>query len=199
MNKLFIRCFDFIFSLFGLIILAPVFIVIAIFIKAGSKGKIFFSQRRVGKGNKDFSLFKFRTMYVDADRHGLITVGARDSRITSAGLVLRKYKLDELPQLINVFFGEMSLVGPRPEVRMYVNLYTSEQLKVLSVKPGITDYSSIEFSNENEMLSKSSTPEKLYISELMPAKILLSMKFISEPTLKNYFTIIFKTIGKIFS
>ena len=152
-----IRFFDFILSLVGLVVLAPIFIVLAIWIKIDSKGPVFYKQVRVGQNGIDFGLFKFRSMVVDADKKGLITVGGRDPRITRSGYFIRKYKLDELPQLINVLLGDMSLVGPRPEVRKYVELYTDEQQKVLSVKPGITDYASIEYMDENEILGKFSS------------------------------------------
>ncbi len=198
MNKFLIRIFDFVLVLPGLIILFPFFIIIALLLVIDSRGGIFFRQSRVGKDNRDFLLWKFRTMKTGAEKSGLITVGKRDARITRVGFFLRKYKLDELPQLINVLKGEMSLVGPRPEVRKYVELYSPEQMKVLSVKPGITDFASIEYSNENELLGKSANPDKTYIEEIMPAKIKLNMKFIEHPTVGNYFRIILKTIEKIF-
>ena len=175
-----IRFFDFILSLVGLVVLAPIFIVLAIWIKIDSKGPVFYKQVRVGQNSIDFGLFKFRSMVVDADKKGLITVGGRDPRITRSGYFIRKYKLDELPQLINVLVGDMSLVGPRPEVRKYVDLYTDEQQKVLSVKPGITDYASIEYMDENEILGKSNDPEKTYIEEIMPEKIKYNMKYIQN-------------------
>ena len=192
-----IRFFDFILSLVGLVVLAPIFIVLAIWIKIDSKGPVFYKQVRVGQNSIDFGLFKFRSMVVDADKKGLITVGGRDPRITRSGYFIRKYKLDELPQLINVLVGDMSLVGPRPEVRKYVNLYTDEQQKVLSVKPGITDYASIEYMDENEILGKSSDPEKTYIEEIMPEKIKYNMKYISNKSLFEYFKIILLTVLKI--
>lgn len=198
MTNFLTRFFDFIFSLTGLIILSPVLIVISIIIVLNSRGGIFFFQNRVGKDNKDFRLWKFRTMFSDSEKHGQITVGKNDSRITAPGKFLRKYKLDELPQLVNVLTGEMSLVGPRPEVRKYVDLYSPEQKKVLRVKPGITDYASIEFADENEILARSSHPLKTYVEEIMPAKIELNMKYISDPSLKNYFHIILLTLKKIF-
>ena len=162
-----------------------------------TKTGVFYSQSRVGKNNKNFKLFKFRSMVVDSDKKGLITVG-EDFRITTVGKFIRKYKIDELPQLFNVFRGDMSLVGPRPEVRKYVSLYTKEQSKVLNIKPGITDYASIFFSNENEILGKSENPEKTYIEKIMPAKIRLNMKYIKYKSLKEYFKIIFLTVLKIF-
>ncbi len=192
-----IRFFDFILSLVGLVVLAPIFIVLAIWIKIDSKGSVFYKQVRVGQNGIDFGLFKFRSMVVDADKKGLITVGGRDPRITRSGYFIRKYKLDELPQLINVLVGDMSLVGPRPEVRKYVDLYTYEQQKVLSVKPGITDYASIEYMDENEILGKSSDPEKTYIEEIMPEKIKYNMKYIQNKNVSEYFKIIFLTLLKI--
>jgi len=192
-----IRFFDFILSLVGLVVLAPIFIVLAIWIKIDSKGPVFYKQVRVGQNGIDFGLFKFRSMVVDADKKGLITVGGRDPRITRSGYFIRKYKLDELPQLINVLVGDMSLVGPRPEVRKYVDLYTDEQQKVLSVKPGITDYASIEYMDENEILGKSSDPEKTYIEEIMPEKIKYNMKYIQNKNVSEYFKIIFLTLLKI--
>lgn len=192
-----IRFFDFILSLVGLVVLALIFIVLAIWIKIDSKGPVFYKQVRVGQNGIDFGLFKFRSMVVDADKKGLITVGGRDPRITRSGYFIRKYKLDELPQLINVLLGDMSLVGPRPEVRKYVDLYTDEQQKVLSVKPGITDYASIEYMDENEILGKSNDPEKTYIEEIMPEKIKYNMKYINNKNLFEYFKIILLTVLKI--
>ena len=192
-----IRFFDFILSLVGLVVLAPIFIVLVIWIKIDSKGPVFYKQVRVGQNGIDFGLFKFRSMVVGADKKGLITVGGRDPRITRSGYFIRKYKLDELPQLINVLVGDMSLVGPRPEVRKYVDLYTDEQQKVLSVKPGITDYASIEYMDENEILGKSNDPEKTYIEEIMPEKIKYNMKYIQNKNLFEYFKIILLTVLKI--
>lgn len=192
-----IRFFDFVLSLVGLVILAPIFIVLAAWIKIDSVGPVFYKQIRVGQNGKDFGLFKFRSMVVDADKKGLITVGGRDPRITRSGYFIRKYKLDELPQLINVLVGDMSLVGPRPEVRKYVELYDDDQNKVLSVKPGITDYASIEYMDENEILGKSTDPEKTYIEEIMPEKIKYNMKYIKNRSLIEYFKIIFLTVLKI--
>ena len=192
-----IRFFDFILGLVGLVVLAPIFIMLAIWIKIDSKGPVFYKQVRVGQNGIDFGLFKFRSMVVDADKKGLITVGGRDPRITRSGYFIRKYKLDELPQLINVLVGDMSLVGPRPEVRKYVELYTDEQQKVLSVKPGITDYASIEYMDENEILGKSNDPEKTYIEEIMPEKIKYNMKYIQNKNVSEYFKIIFLTLLKI--
>ena len=194
---MFKRLVDIFFSLVGLIILLPFLIIISLLIVIDSPGGIFYKQVRVGKGSKDFYLFKFRSMKINADKSGLLTVGGRDSRITRIGYYIRKYKIDELPQLLNVFYGDMSLVGPRPEVRKYVDMYTDEQKKVLSVKPGITDYASIEYSNENEILGKAENPEAVYIQQIMPAKLILNLKYIVDQGIVTDFKIIFKTIVKI--
>ncbi len=191
------RLFDIFSSLLGLVILFPFLIAISVLIFVNSRGGVFYRQIRVGKNGKDFKLWKFRTMQPDSDKNGLLTVGGRDARITSLGYYLRKYKLDELPQLMNVFVGEMSIVGPRPEVRKYVDLYTSEQLQVLDVQPGITDYASIEYANENDLLAESSDPENKYIQQVMPAKLKLNMKYIAEKSLGTDLKIIFRTLGKI--
>lgn len=193
------RLMDIFFSLIGLILLFPLFLIIGLIIILDSKGGVFYKQTRVGKDGKDFKLFKFRSMAVGSDQKGLLTVGGNDSRITKPGYFIRKYKIDELPQLINVFIGDMSLVGPRPEVRKYVDLYNQEQQKVLSVKPGITDYASIAYINENEVLGKSSNPEKNYIEEVMPSKLKLNLKYIEEKSVITDIKIIFKTIAKIIS
>ncbi len=188
------RLFDIFFSFFGLLFLIPLFIVISLLIILDSKGGIFFLQIRVGKNNKDFKILKFRTMKTNSEKKGLLTVGAKDNRITKIGYFLRKYKLDELPQLINVLIGDMSIVGPRPEVRKYVNLYNEKQMKVLSVRSGITDYASIKYANENEILGKEKDPEKIYINEIMPEKLELNLKYIKEMSLITDIKIIIKTI-----
>jgi lipopolysaccharide/colanic/teichoic acid biosynthesis glycosyltransferase len=193
------RIFDLVFSFVWLIILSPVFILIAIIIKSGSKGPVFYKQVRVGLNNKDFNIYKFRTMYTGSDKKGLLTVGGNDNRITKAGLTLRKYKLDEIPQLINVFNGTMSFVGPRPEVRKYVNLYSNEQKKILTVKPGITDPASIAYSNENELLLHAADPEKEYIEHIMPEKLRLNLDYINNNNLFYDLKMIFQTIRKIIS
>jgi lipopolysaccharide/colanic/teichoic acid biosynthesis glycosyltransferase len=180
-----------------MILLLPLFLVAALLITLNSRGGVFYLQSRVGKNGKDFRLIKFRTMEADAEKQGGLTIGVRDRRITTMGYFLRKYKLDELPQLINVLKGDMCLVGPRPDLRQYVDLYTDDEKFVLSVKPGITDYASIEFIDENEILGRSSNPEKTYIDEVMPAKIALNRKFIENRSLKEYFRILLKTIAKI--
>lgn len=192
-----IRLFDILFSTIGLLLLSPLFLVIYIIIIIESKGGGFYSQTRVGKNGIPFAIYKFRSMRTDADKHGLITVGGRDPRITRIGYYIRKYKIDELPQLWNVLVGDMSLVGPRPEVQKYVDLYTEEQRKVLSVRPGITDYASIEYVDENILLAKSDDPDRTYIEVVMPAKIKLNMKYINNKSLKEYFKIIFLTLAKI--
>ena len=192
-----IRLLDIVLSLLGLLFLLPIFVILAVWIKFDSQGSIFFRQIRVGKDGRDFRIYKFRTMIVNAEKMGIITIGERDPRITNSGYFLRKYKLDELPQLINVLKGEMSFVGPRPEVRKYVEMYNQEQLKILTVKPGITDYASIEYINEDEILGKSLNPERTYIEEIMPQKIKYNMKYINNKTVIEYFKIIFLTIIKI--
>ena len=190
------RIFDIILSLFGLIILLPFMLIIAIFIKLDSKGPVFFKQLRVTKNGREFKIFKYRTMRVGSDKYSQITVG-KDDRITKIGSFLRKYKLDEIPQLINVFIGDMSLVGPRPEVPKYVAFYTDEQKEILKVRAGITDYASIEFSNENDLLASEEDPEKAYIKKVMPKKIELNKKYISEISMLTDIKIILLTIKKI--
>jgi lipopolysaccharide/colanic/teichoic acid biosynthesis glycosyltransferase len=192
------RFIDILICLPAVVILSPVFMVIAIWIKTDSTGPVLYLQERIGKSGKPFRIFKFRTMRTNADKQGLLTVGGRDPRVTGAGYHLRKYKLDELPQLFNVLIGHMSLVGPRPEVKKYVDLYSTDQRKVLSVKPGITDYASIEYSNENELLARSDDPESTYIKEVMPAKLRLNLKYIQEQSLVTDLRIIFQTLKKVF-
>ena len=162
-----------------------------------SRGGVFYKQLRVGKDNKDFFLFKFRSMRTGAEKKGLLTIGERDFRITRMGYFIRKYKIDELPQLCNVLLGDMSLVGPRPEVRKYVDLYNDIQKAVLSIKPGLTDYASIQYSNENELLAKSEKPEQTYIDEILPARLKLNIKYIEERGFTNDLKITFKTRTKI--
>lgn len=190
------RIFDITLSLFGLIILLPFMLIIAILIKIDSKGPVFFKQIRVTKNGKEFKIFKYRTMRVGSDKYSQITVG-KDDRITKIGSFLRKYKLDEIPQLINVFIGDMSLVGPRPEVPKYVALYTDEQKEILKVRAGITDYASIEFSDENDLLASEEEPEKAYIEKIMPKKIELNKKYLSEISILTDIKIILLTIKKI--
>lgn len=192
------RFFDIIFSFIGLILLSPLFVIVWLIIILTSRGGGFYKQIRVGKKGIDFSLYKFRSMRKDADKGSLITVGGRDPRITKIGYFIRKFKIDELPQLFNVLKGDMSLVGPRPEVRKYVDLYTDEQKQVLSVRPGITDYASIEYVDENEILGKAENPDEVYVTQIMPNKIKLNMKYIESQSVKEYFKIIFLTVFKIF-
>lgn len=192
-----IRFCDILFSFLGLLFLSPLFLVVALWIVIDNPGPVFYRQQRVGKDGKDFGLLKFRSMRVGADKMSLITIGDRDPRVTRAGYYIRKFKLDELPQLWNVLIGNMSLVGPRPEVRKYVDLYTPEQRKVLSVRPGITDYASIEYIDENRLLAQSDNPDKTYIEEIMPAKISLNMRYIRHQTFGEYLKIILLTLAKI--
>jgi len=193
------RLFDIISSSAGLIFLSPVFLFVAIWIKLDSKGPVFYRQVRVGKNGRDFRIYKFRSMRRGADKKGLITVGGRDPRVTRSGYYIRKYKLDELPQLINVFTGEMSVVGPRPEVRKYVDLYTEEQLKVLSVKPGITDIASIKYRNENELLDKADNPDKMYTEVIMPDKLKYNLEYIEKASFLYDIKLIFRTFKAVFT
>lgn len=191
------RTFDILFSSIGLIVLSPVFAIVGLLIILDSKGGVFYRQIRVGKNVEDFPLYKFRTMYVHEKDQQLLTIGDHDVRVTKIGYWLRKYKLDELPQLLNVLKGHMSFVGPRPEVRKYVNLYNDDQLMVLSVKPGITDWASIQFSNESELLSKAEDPESFYIKELICLKIKQNMEYINKHNLWIDLKIIFLTLRKV--
>ena len=181
----------------GLLALSPVFVAIALLIRLDSPGPVFFRQERVGRHGRPFLIYKFRSMRADAPRlGGQLTVG-RDPRITQVGAVLRQTKLDELPQLINVLRGEMSLVGPRPEVPKYVALYTPEERQVLSVRPGITDFASIEYRSESELLAKAPDPEKVYVQEIMPHKLRLNLEYLRQQSLALDLAIIFKTIGRV--
>lgn len=181
----------------GLVILSPLFIVLYLLIRIESKGGGFYSQERIGKNGKPFKLYKFRSMRIGSDKKGLITIGEKDNRITKTGFILRKYKLDELPQLWNVFIGDMSLVGPRPEVKKYTDLYTEEQKQVLHVRPGITDWASIKYVDENKILGESKDPDEAYVNLIMPNKIKLNMVYIQHQTLGEYFKIIFTTFKEI--
>ena len=191
------RLFDIIASACGLLVLSPVFLIMAIWIKQDSNGPVFYRQVRVGRHNKDLRIFKFRSMRVGADKGGLVTIGGRDPRITRSGYFIRKYKLDEFPQLINVFLGEMSVVGPRPEVRHYVNYWTPEQMHVLDVRPGITDPASIKFRNENELMEKAEDPEDYYINVIMQEKIKLYLEYIQNASCWSDIKLIFKTFKVI--
>jgi lipopolysaccharide/colanic/teichoic acid biosynthesis glycosyltransferase len=191
------RLFDICFSLALIIVLLPLAIVVSLWIVFDDFGSPFFVQQRVGLGGKNFGLLKFRSMKKNAELQGQLTVGMKDNRITRSGYVIRKYKIDELPQLVNVFLGEMSVVGPRPEVPKYVLLYNEEQQNVLSIKPGITDFASIEYVRENELLSASSDPEKTYIEEILPAKLQLNLKYLREQSFLTDMKIILQTIKAI--
>lgn len=191
------RFLDIVFSLLVLLVGLPFGLVIALLIVVDSRGPVFYRQSRVGRNNVDFQLFKFRTMCVGADRGSLITVGDDDARITKVGAFLRKYKIDEFPQFLNILRGEMSVVGPRPEVRKYVEMYTPEQMRVLSVRPGLTDYASIRYVDENALLAKSDDPERTYIEEVMPDKLKLNLQYIDEQSLWVDARIVLKTLGAI--
>ncbi|MBX7107194.1 MAG: sugar transferase [Chitinophagales bacterium] len=193
------RIIDVLVAGISLMLLSPVFLLIAIAVKADSRGPVFYLQKRVGLNRRIFSIIKFRTMHTGADRRGLLTVGYHDNRITRTGKFLRRFKLDELPQLINVLTGDMSLVGPRPEVEKYVNLYNAEQLKVLEAKPGITDPVSISFFDENDLLAGYDNPEEGYINEVMPEKLRLNLAYINQRNISSDLMILFKTIVRIFS
>ena len=191
------RLFDIVASGIGLVLLSPLFLVLAIWIKMDSKGPVFYRQVRVGKNNKNFRILKFRSMHVGADKGSLVTIGGRDSRITRSGYYIRKYKFDEIPQLINVFIGDMSVVGPRPEVRYYVNYWTSEQMHVLDVRPGITDPASIKFRNENELMEKAEAPEDYYINVIMQEKIKLYLEYVENASFWYDIKLIFMTFKVI--
>ena len=190
------RVFDIVASFCGIVILFPLIIIVSILIKITSKGPVLFKQVRVTKNGKLFKIYKFRTMRENSEGNKQITVG-KDNRITGIGHILRKTKLDELPQLFNVLKGEMSLVGPRPEVPKYVELYTDEQREILKVPAGITDYASIYFSNESELLGEAENPEEFYIKKIMPYKIELNKKYINEIGIMTDIKIIILTILKI--
>lgn len=191
------RLCDILLSGVGLIMLSPLLIVVAIWIKLDSAGPVFYRQVRVGRHNKDFRIYKFRSMYVDSDKRGLITIGGHDPRVTRAGYYIRKAKIDELPQLINVFLGDMSFVGPRPEVRKYVDMYTAEQLHVLDIRPGITDAASIKYRNENEILEKQADPEQYYIDVIMQDKLRINLDYVAHHSLLGDLKLIVNTFVAI--
>ena len=191
------RLFDIIASGLGLLVLSPLFLIIAIWIKLDSEGPVFYRQVRVGRNNRDFRIFKFRSMRVGSDKGSLVTIGGRDPRITRSGYIIRKLKLDELPQLINVFVGDMSLVGPRPEVRHYVDYWTPEQMHVLDVRPGITDPASIKFRNENELMEQAEDPEDYYINVIMQEKLKLYLDYVEHRSFFGDIGLIFKTFWVI--
>ncbi len=191
------RIFDILFSITVLIFFLPIGILIALLILLESRGGVFYLQERIGKNRKPFFLYKFRTMRKNADKEGRLTVGMKDSRITKIGYFLRKYKLDEFPQFINVLKGEMSIVGPRPEVKEFVDLYNEEQLRILDVKPGITDLASLEYFEENKILGQAEDPKKIYIEKVMPDKLELNKKYLESPTLWNDLKIIWRTFRRM--
>lgn len=191
------RLFNIIFSSIVLLLFLPFGIIISLVIAITSRGGVFYVQERVGKEGKPFGLYKFRTMRKDSDKAGRLTVGMRDSRITGIGYFLRKFKLDEFPQFINVLYGQMSVVGPRPEVKEYTNLYTDAQSDVLKVKPGITDYASLHYYDENRLLGESDNPRETYINEIMPAKIELNRKYLDNPSIGQDLKIVWLTVLKV--
>jgi len=191
------RLLDITGSLIGLLCISPVLLVVALWIKLDSSGPIFYRQVRVGRYGKDFRIYKFRSMYTDSDRKGLITIGDRDPRVTRSGYYIRKYKLDELPQLINVLVGDMSFVGPRPEVRKYVNMYTEAQLHVLDVRPGITDAASIKYRNENELLATQDDPDRYYVEVIMQDKLAINLEYVSQCSIWRDIQLITQTLKAI--
>ncbi|WP_207632774.1 sugar transferase [Foetidibacter luteolus] len=192
------RLFDIVISFIALLLLSPLLCIIAVAVKLNSRGPSLFRQVRVGRDNKDFIIYKFRTMHTDAHLKYSLTVGKRDTRITAIGYYLRRYKLDELPQLYNVLKGDMSLVGPRPELRKYVDMYSPQQKKILSVRPGITDYASILYRNENELLANAENPELYYIQHIMPRKLELNNKYLLNKSVSAYFHILSRTFLSLF-
>ncbi len=193
-----IRFFDVLFAFVGLILLSPLFCIVYLRIRIESPGSGIYKQKRIGKNANPFYLYKFRSMYQNSDSSGLLTIGAEDQRITKTGRIIRRFKIDELPQLFNIIKGDMSIVGPRPEVEKYVKLYSEEQRKVLSIRPGISDYASIKYVEETVLLSQAENPESMYIHKIMPDKIRLNMIFVDNQTLKEYFKIIFLTLIAMF-
>ena len=191
------RIFDIAISFFILLIFFPIGLLVSLTILFESRGGVFYFQERIGKNGVPFMLWKFRSMRNNADKSGKLTVGMKDPRITRSGVFIRKYKLDEFPQFVNVLKGEMSIVGPRPEVKEYVDLYTEDQKMILKVKPGITDLASLEYFKENELLGKSDDPQKTYIEEIMPAKIELNKEYISNPSIGADIKIMWQTFLKI--
>ena len=191
--------FDIVFSLLGIIFLFPVFVILALMVKLDSKGPVFYRGLRVGKGGKLFRIYKFRTMVPGADKMGGPSTASDDPRLTRIGKLLKRYQLDELPQLINVLKGEMSLVGPRPEVPQYIKLLSEkEKEKILSVRPGMTDYASLWNFHEGEVLKGSKDPEKTYLEKIRPKKIELQLKYIEGQSFWLDIKLILKTIFKIF-
>ncbi len=192
------RIFDMLFALVFLLLLFPILLIFALAVAFTSTGGAFFRQERVGRNGRLFRLLKFRTMRPGSEAQGQLTIGGRDPRITGVGYFLRKTKLDELPQLWNVLIGDMSVVGPRPEVPKYVAMYSTDQRVVLSVRPGITGMASINYIDENELLARSADPERAYIEEVMPAKLALDMRYVKEQSFGLDLRIIGATVGKVF-
>lgn len=191
------RILDIIFSISLLIALLPLFLIIIFLINLETIGGAFYTQIRVGKFNTNFKIIKFRSMYAGADLKGYLTVGDKDARITKVGYFLRKYKLDELPQLINILKGEMSFVGPRPEVRQFIDLLDKDQLEMLSVRPGLTDFASLKYVNESEILRESDDPERKYIEDILPEKVRLGIDYIKRSNLYLDIKLVFMTIYQI--
>ncbi len=188
------RLFDISASFFGLLLLSPLFLIVALCVGLTSRGGVFYVQTRVGRYGRDFRLYKFRSMRTGSDAKGLLTVGGKDGRITPVGYFIRKYKIDELPQLFNVLKGDMSLVGPRPEVRKYVALYNSEQMRVLSARPGITDPASIKYRNENNLLAQAGDPERFYVEKIMPDKLKINLEYMDNRSFFKDLSVIFRTV-----
>lgn len=191
------RCFDIVFSIIGFLFLAPILILIALVIKLDSKGPVLFIQGRVGKGNTDFNIYKFRTMRTQSETKGLLTLGNHDSRITKIGYFLRRYKIDEFPQLFNILKGDMSFVGPRPELRYYVNFYSDDDMKIFVVRPGITGLASLKYRNEVELLKAAENPEEFFIKTIIPDKLKYNKEYIQK---RNFFfdlKLIFITIIQV--
>ncbi len=188
------RLFDISASFFGLLLLSPLFLIVALCVGLTSRGGVFYVQTRVGRYGRDFRLYKFRSMRTGSDAKGLLTVGGKDGRITPVGYFIRKYKIDELPQLFNVLKGDMSLVGPRPEVRKYVALYNSEQMRVLSARPGITDPASIKYRNENDLLAQAGDPERFYVEKIMPDKLKINLEYMDNRSFFKDLSVIFRTV-----
>lgn len=189
-----IRFFDLLISFLGILLFSPVLVIVSLLIIIESNLPVFFKQSRVGKFNRNFKLFKFRTMKVDEENNSFLTSGKIGNQVTKIGYFLRKSKIDEFPQLFNVLMGDMSLVGPRPELRKFVELYNDEQKKILLIKPGITDYATIKFINEEELLANAENPEEYYVTKILPEKILLNKLYFSNNSVKEYFKIIFITL-----
>jgi len=189
-----IRFFDLLISFLGILLFSPILVIASLLIIIDSKLPVFFKQSRVGQHNRDFVLYKFRTMRASDENNSYLTSKSSGNRITNTGRFLRKFKIDELPQLWNVLIGDMSIVGPRPEVRKYVDLYTEKQKEILSIKPGITDYASIKYMNEEAMLSSVDNPEEFYIKKILPEKILLNRLYLNNTKVTEYFKIILITL-----